>query len=192
MEIITEKNYPIRNIWIYRSAIFALALSPVFLLIWVFFYKSVLVFSVDFLIVFAPMLAFIFLILFVPIVVNLIRRSNFHYSLEANFMVFRQGVISKQNLTVPYGRVQGVFINQNLPDRIFGLASITIEDFSGGGISRMNIDGEVRVGKTTQEFMGFLGNLIHIPGLKKSDAEAVKEFILNKTKDNSTNDSSGL
>jgi membrane protein YdbS with pleckstrin-like domain len=108
-------------------------------------------------------------------------------------MTLHQGIISKQNRNVPYGRIQEVFVHQGLLDKFFGLASLTIQDFSQGGMSAMDVDGYVGSGRSRHEVLGFVGNGIHIPGLKKEDAEELKAIILQKIKENPIEDSqSGL
>lgn len=57
----------------------------------------------------------------------------------------------------------------------------------------MSVGGYVGSGKSRYEALGFVGNKIHIPGLKKDDAEALKAIILQKVKENPIEDSqSGL
>lgn len=191
-EIITENNYPIRNVWLFKDFFISLIFLPL-----VIVYLSVgtggLIFSQGGLLMFFFYLLILVLASGIRVTINILRRSNFHYTLDEHFMVFHQGIISKQNRNVPYGRIQGVFISQKLMDRIFGLASLTIEDFSQGGRSSMNVDGYIGSGKSRREALGFVGNKIHIPGLKKMDAESLKAYILQKVKDNPIEDSqSGL
>ena len=171
---ITEKDYPIQNLWLFKQIIVAIIILPL-------------------LFVFVPFMLIYALALGIPIIINILRRSNFHYALEEKFVVLHQGIISKQNRNVPYGRIQGVFVNQKLFERIFGLASVTFEDYSQGGKSGMSVDGYVGSGKSRREALGFVGNKIHIPGLKKADAEALKAALLQKVKENPIEDNqSGL
>ena len=187
-EIVTEKNYPIDIIWLFKDIIFL----PITLLI---LYPITLTqkyqhhgFPMGDMFLWVCVLA-----LGVPAIYKSLLRINFHYSFEKNFIVLHQGIISKENRNVPYGRIQGVFINQKLFERICGLASLTIEDYSQGGQSVMSIDGYVGSGKGRHEICGFVGNRIYIPALKKEDAEALKAFILQKIKENPVEDrQSGL
>lgn len=189
-EITTEKNYPIQNIWLFKQVIAAFIILPIY---FIFIFSSgggalsnVLLFFLFFMFIFALSRG-------IPVVINALRRSNFHYSLEDKFIVLHQGIISKQNRNVPYGRIQGVFVRQELFDRIFGLASLTFEDYSQGGKSAMSADGYIGRGKHRHEALGFTGNKIHIPGLKKEDAEALKVVLLQRIKENPVEDSqSGL
>lgn len=188
-EIITEKNYPIRNIWLIRKFFPTLIFVPVILL-------TLISGGINSRGATFAGLLFVGGTLFIPIIpiiIDILRRSNFHYAFDNHFMVFHQGIISKQNRNVLYGRIQGVFVNQGLSDKIFGLASLTIEDFSDGGRSVMDAGGYVDSGKSRRESIGFIGNKIHIPGLKKGDAEALKEIISQKIRENPIEDSqSGL
>jgi uncharacterized membrane protein YdbT with pleckstrin-like domain len=191
-EIITEKNYPIQNIWLFKQLLIALIILPIYF-IFIFGVSGGAAFSSGTLFFFIPFIFVFVLVLGIPVFINLLRRSNFHYSLDEKFIVLHQGIISKQNRNVPFGVIQGVFVHQGLFDRIFGLASLTIEDFSQGGKSAMDIDGYIGSGKSRREALGFVGNKIHIPGLKRGDAEELKAIILQKVKENPVEDSqSGL
>ncbi len=170
-KIITEKDYSIRNIWLFKQIIMAIIVLPLVFL-FVFRSNTGALFSSEGIFIFVLFMLIYCLALGIPIIVNVLRRSNFHYALEEKFVVLHQGIISKQNRNVPYGRIQGVFVNQNLFDRIFGLASVTFEDFSQGGKSAMSVDGYVGSGKSRREALGFVGHKIHIPVHKKAHAEA--------------------
>lgn len=193
-EIITEKNYPIRNIWLFKQILAVFIVLPIyFIIILIVSFGEKAGFSSGVMFLTFPILFIFALACGIPVIINILRRLNFHYSLEENFMVLHQGIVAKQNRNVPYGVIQGVFVNQGLFDRIFRLASLTIEDFSQGGKSAMNVGGYVGSGKSRHEVIGFVGNKIHIPGLKKGDAEELKAIILQKMKENPIEDSqSGL
>ncbi|MDO8571528.1 MAG: PH domain-containing protein [bacterium] len=184
--MITERNYPIRNIWLFKPMFFVLTIAPALLIFLTIFY-SMLADIPEILPILSSLFFFTVLISFlffsIRVIINLCQRSNFHYSINENFIVLHQGVISKQNRNVPYGRIQGVFVRQGLFERIFGLASMTFEDFSQGGRSRMSADGLITNGKSGYEAIGFEGNRVHIPGLKKEDAYALHSLILQKVKE---------
>lgn len=111
---------------------------------------------------------------------------KFSLFIRKKFMVFYQGVISKQNLTVPYGRIQEVFLRQILFDKFFNLTSLTISHLSQGGDMLIMRDRHYAP-------IGFIGDKINIHGLKKEDAKALKKLILQKMKENPIEDSqSGL
>ncbi len=109
----TEKEYPITLLWVFKAPIILL-----FFLIIAFFF--------GFLLIYALVALPIFLI------ANPIIRSRFHYSVENKYFVINQGVFRKIQRNLPYGVIQNVFVKQDLFDRIFGLASLKIEDASAG------------------------------------------------------------
>jgi uncharacterized membrane protein YdbT with pleckstrin-like domain len=192
---ITEKQYPIRNIWLFQQIFFSLFVLLIMLIGFFIFAQidGVQIPYMAMLFIFIPFSLIMAMIFCIPLIVNVMKRSRFHYSFDEHFLTLHQGIFSKQNRNVPYGRIQEVFVHQDLFGRIFGLASLTIQDFSQGGISQMDIDGYVGSGKSRREILGFVGNGIHIPGLKKEDAEQLKAIVLQKIKENPIEDSqSGL
>ncbi len=77
-------------------------------------------------------------------------------------------------------------------DRLFGLASLTLENASELGINRTQGQIKLRAQERT-ETVGFSGNNVSIPSLKKQNAEALKGIVLQKIKENPIEDSqSGL
>lgn len=195
--VTTENPYPVQGIWLLKNILSALvyvAIVIVAVIVGSFIFKGTAILIGG---------AYLFLLLLIvpfqviiPLIVNALRRHNFHYTIGDAFMTFHQGILSKQQRNVPYGVIQGVFLHQDLFDRLLGLASLSIEDASQGGKSRANIDGDVLIGgkhKSKVEIIGFMGNKIHIPGLKKENAEALKVVVLQKMKENPIEDSqSGL
>lgn len=179
--IITEKNYPITKLWIFKAPIIIILMNIIALFFGYYF----------------PYLA---LALPVMLVANPLIRANFHYSLDENFFNVRQGVISKKQRNLPYGVIQNVFVKQDIFDRIFGLASLRVENASqaGGGNkerwwNKSYGSKATAYGYGQQDGIGASGNKINIPGLKKTDAEELKNLILQKIKENPIEDSqSGL
>lgn len=191
-EIITERNYPIEGLWIFKS---------------VFGYIAALLISAYLLILFAtkygariPVILYIITpVFFFHLITNILRRATFHYAVEDKFLTLRQGILSKQQRHIPYGVIQNIFLKQDLLDRVFGLASLTIENASRGGGNLMFAPSKkfrwyFATRKKEPEMMpGFIGNKVDIPGLTKQNAEILKGIILQKMKENPIEDSqSGL
>lgn len=80
------------------------------------------------------------------------------------------------------------FVKQDFIDRLLGMASISIENASEGA------GGTSKYSKTERyEIIGFRGNKVVIPGLKKADADSLKNIFLERMKANLIDDSqSGL
>lgn len=161
-QIVTETDYPISKLWIIKAPLIMILISVVALFFNVYF----------------PY--FLIAIPFYLIANPLIRR-NFHYATEAKFLMVKQGIIAKKQRNLPYGVIQHVFVKQDLFDRVFGLATLAVENASQGG-------GKGFFGRNNQreqgDVVGSIGNKINIPGLHKPDAEALKEVILQKMKAN--------
>lgn len=175
-EMVTEQTYPITKLWIFKAPIIITAISAV---AFVFgYYFPYFLIALPFFLIANPLI-----------------RANFHYSTEDKFFVVRQGVFSKKQRNLPYGVIQNVFVKQDLFDRVFGLASLAVENASQGGgkgffkglFSSFNKRGQ------QSETVGSLGNKVNIPGLRKKDAEALKLVLLQRMKENPIEDSqSGL
>lgn len=119
--------------------------------------------------------------------VRMLQRANYHYLLEDHYLTLKQGIIKKQQRHIPYGVIQNLFIKQDLLDRMFGLGALSIENASQGG------DSKLMARNQKNDPLGFSGNSVKIPGLLKQNAEALKQDILQRMKDNPITDTgSGL
>lgn len=180
-EIITEKNYPIQGLWVFKLILgYLLSLIILVPYFWLLRFGE----SKDSEISLYIPLIIIFAIF--HFVVTILRRATFHYSIEGQFLTLRQGILSKQQRHIPYGVIQNLFVKQDLFDRIFGLASLTVENASQGA-------GALATPQQQVEMVGFSGNKVSIPGLTKANAEILKGIVLQKMKENPIEDSqSGL
>lgn len=189
-EVITEKNYPIEAKWIFKS-VWGSVFILLFLISAFFFELATGKFSFYDIIYLA--------IVPINLIIISLRRANFHYSIDDKFMTLHQGILSKQQRNIPYGVIQNIFVKQDLFDRIFDIASLTIEnasqraDSQGAG-TRKIFGMTVSNGRRQQtDMIGFSGNKISIPGLSKQNAETLKGIVLQKMKDNPIEDNqSGL
>lgn len=168
-EIVTEKNYPITKLWIFKAPIIIIVISIVALLFGYYF-------------------PYLVIVLPISLIANLLIRANFHYSTEDKFFVVKQGVFSKKQRNLPYGVIQNVLVKQDWFDRVFGLASFSVENASqGGGKGFFGGSKSFRLSGTYQqqgEAVGSSGNKVNIPGLRKKDAEALKLILLQRMKEN--------
>lgn len=115
---------------------------------------------------------FIFTFIFIYL-----RRKYFHYTLEANFLSTKEGVINRKQRNIPYAVIQHIFVKRDLLDRVFNLASLSIENASEGGRGAV-------VPNRKHETIGSSSNNINIPGLTVENAETLKTLILEKMKEN--------
>ncbi|MBP9814395.1 PH domain-containing protein [Candidatus Woesebacteria bacterium] len=165
--ILTEQDYPIQFVWLYKSLI-----SSLFIVIITFGMASfgyINYFLIAF-VAYAP----------IAFVVSWLARNNFHFALEDKFLLLKQGIISKQERNVPYGVIQHLFVKQDLFDRVFGLASLTIENATKS-MAEIQVQKEQ---KAPIENIGFSGNAVVIPGLNREHAELLKIALLDQMKRN--------
>lgn len=199
--VITDNDYQINILWILKSFIISLMPIIVVFVPFVFYFR---ILNIDKAVFWHDgQLLFYFIIVCVvslySVVLAALRRYNFHYTIETDYLTLKQGIVSKQQRHIPYGVIQNLFVKQDLLDRIFGLASLAIENASqgagsqmvtGGGFFSMFVQSEQR---KQGELVGFSGNQVSIPGLLKQDAETLKQIVLQKMKENPIEDSqSGL
>lgn len=189
-DFITEKQYPIETLWLFKPLFASITSLLILALFWIFVPKS------ESLIFYS--LFFVGSIPFNLFLTYLVRRA-FHFTLEPQFLTLKQGVISKQERHVPYAVIQHLLIKQDVLDRLLGLASLRIEN-AAEGAGKSGFGGSAILGtkeSTSSRHgwiaIGFSGNKINIPGLTKANAEALKEHILANMKANPINDrNSGL
>ncbi|MBX7157247.1 MAG: PH domain-containing protein [Verrucomicrobiae bacterium] len=79
----------------------------------------------------------------------------YFYDLAADYIVIRKGAITPQEITIPYERIQDVYVDQDILDRIFGLYDVHL---SSATVSS--------------------GIAAHIDGLEKSEADGLKHALL--------------
>jgi membrane protein YdbS with pleckstrin-like domain len=182
---ITEEIYPIETIWFLKPLITSLSSIIILALFWIYMSNAELLLLYS--------LLFIGSIPFNIALTYLVRRA-FHFTLEEQFLTLKQGVISKQERHVPYGVIQHLVIKQDILDRLLGLASLRIENASEGA-GKSSFGGSAILGTKEPSSsrygwiaIGFNGNKINIPGLKKANAETLKQHILTHMEANPINE----
>jgi uncharacterized membrane protein YdbT with pleckstrin-like domain len=179
--IITENDYPVESSWILKIPVnfliialsIAISLGLILLPIGILTKEDNLTF-----LVIMGILAFTLMgIGFLSTIIAALSRDNFHYSIENEFMIFHQGIISKQQKNLPYSVIQDLIVTQDIADKLLGLASITIENASFGG-------GQVYAkGRQAKALIGFIGNVVVIPGLTTQNAIDLRKILLSKIRE---------
>ena len=174
-QTVTEKDYPITKLWIFKAPLIAIFVTIIALFFG--YYFPYLVIAIPFWLIANPLI-----------------RSRFHYQTGEKFFDVQQGVFSKKQRHLPYGVIQTVVVKQDWFDRVFGLASLAVEDASQGGGKGLfgSSNKSFRLGGAYQqqgESLGSSGNKVNLPGLKKKDAEALKLIILQRMKENPVEES---
>ncbi|MBI3620049.1 PH domain-containing protein [Candidatus Roizmanbacteria bacterium] len=187
---ITENDYPVESTWILKVPVSFLIVT-VFIVIFIALILLPVAFTESggwliFLIVIGMIIFMMVGIGILSMIIASLSKDNFHYSIEDEFVIFHQGIISKQQKNLPYSVIQDVIVNQDIADRMFNLASVTIENASFGG-------GQMYVkGRQAGALIGFAGNVAVIPGLTIDHAEALKKILLSKIKQFGSTSKAGL
>ncbi len=143
---------------------------------------------------------FIGLFLFFPLYL-LLRKMNYHYSLEDKFLVVEQGIFAKQKRHIPYASLQNVLLMRTFLDTLFGFVTVSIENASGvaGGMMparswywRDRGRHSYLINVMLARMMGIFGNRVSIPGLSARDAVQFRDALLEKFQESRRPDVSGL
>ncbi len=120
-------------------------------------------------------LSIVFLFLFVGIgfkvLYKLIYYSTLSYSIEKDHIIFRGGIISRFERSLPYSKMQHAIIYRTLWQRIFGLSSLSIVTAREGGMN----PGYNRNNQNTNFAMM---NGVYIPDINKEDAIKLRDHII--------------
>ena len=102
-------------------------------------------------------------ILFILILLNnLYQRWYFavyFYDLTPNYVQIKKGPITPREITIPYERIQDIYVDQDLLDRIFGLYDVHLSSATFSS-----------------------GTEAHIDGVEKQAAEGLKALLLETVK----------
>lgn len=162
--IVTEKMYTISTLWIFKAPIILILISIVALFFGIWF----------------P-----YLVILIPIylIANPLIKHNFHYFIEEKVLRVNQGVISKKSFNLPYGVIQNVTVKQDIFDRIFGLSTLNIQNAVGGGAPISPAQARI-INNRQANSLGASKGGVNFVGIKKRDAEILKNIILKKMEEN--------
>lgn len=65
----------------------------------------------------------------------------YFYDLTDNFVIIKKGPIAPTEVTIPYGRIQDVYVDQDILDRIFGLYDVHLSSATVSSGMEAHIDG---------------------------------------------------
>jgi membrane protein YdbS with pleckstrin-like domain len=131
-------------------------------------YFFIMVFGIGFLFLSGGMNVFIFILLIlgffiIPILAYSYQSWYFavyFYDLTQDFIQIKKGPITPREITIPYERIQDVYVDQDLFDRIFGLYDVHLSSATYSS-----------------------GMAAHIDGVEKDAAEGLKEILLRTVKE---------
>jgi len=111
------------------------------------------------------LLAYVIFLYFIAAIVH----HNFYFEVSETSFRKSHGVIHKNDVTIPFNRIQNVNITRSLSDRILGLARIDIETAGNVVTDRTNVGG---ASSTTAEG--------HLPGVTLKQGEEIHDLLLER------------
>ncbi len=179
--LINERSHSIERIWVIKNTILW---SPFCALIPLTFTEKFIFSYFVRAIIICPFLIYLYLTLAI---------KNYHYEFGDNLITLKQGIISKSERNVMYGRIQNICVSQGIINRFMGLASLSIETASeGAGIKFVTQDSQNKA-NLSGALLGFHSNRIGIPGLLYENALELKKVLMERIKSNPIDDAqSGL
>lgn len=179
----TKKYYPIQTIWIFKPFVSLILYVVVMPLLARTFYE--VIFYMIFFVIAAG----------ISTAITYLKVNAFSFDFKDTLVTLNQGIISKQQRDLQYSVIQNIIVKRDIFSRIFGLASFTFENAAGGGgfSNMMKASKNSKYSVYQNDFLGFSGNLVCIPGLKNTDAEKLKTFLMERlTATQRSGDVSGL
>ena len=67
--------------------------------------------------------------------------DTYYYDLQQDYIVIRKDPITPREITIPYERIQDVYVDQDLYDRIFGLFDVHLSSATISSGMEAHIDG---------------------------------------------------
>jgi putative membrane protein len=135
-EKISSGEYPLSGLWIVSQLMGSISLA-VFALLAVWVTKIVtasevggnptiatIFFVLPFVLVFLVLLVFVY---------SLVWKSTFSFDFAEEYIVIHKGIVARQESHTPYRSIQDVLVSQGFLERLFGIATVTIQNAAGGG-----------------------------------------------------------
>jgi uncharacterized membrane protein YdbT with pleckstrin-like domain len=88
--------------------------------------------------------------------------KTYYYNLTDKLLIIYKGILMPREITVPIGRIQDVYVDQDVFDRLFDLYDVHISTATDESTSRAHIDG-VSKGVAEELRKLILGKLHHQP-----------------------------
>ena len=109
---------------------------------------------------------FLFIIIFIAVFLNFLYHyiyyKTYYYNIKEDILVIRKGIFMPDEISIPYNRIQDIYVDRDFLDLLFGLY-------------------DVHVSSATVES----GKDAHIDGVTHGNAVELKEMILDKVQKSS-------
>ncbi len=128
---ISSKTYPISNMWLISASIGAFFSSLLITVVLTFWFGGMLSeFGLPFEFLLVLVCGLFFIALIGSIGWYVVWKSNYYFEFTPDYILLKTGVISRQENHMPYTSIQNVTITQGIVERLFGLATVKIENAS--------------------------------------------------------------
>lgn len=87
----------------------------------------------------------------------------YFYDLHEDYIVIKKGPITPREITIPYERIQDVYVDQDLMDRMFGLYDVHLSSATASSGMAAHVDGLEKAAAD-----GLRADLLHIVGTRIS------------------------
>lgn len=161
---VTEKNYPISIRWVWANVAISLAAFPLYFLY--------LITEVGFVFSLITSLS----VVIINITVVIMQRKYYHFEFGDQYITIQQGVIKRKERHLPYGVIQNVMIKRSFSDRLFGLATINVQNAVQQGKTGYRDSADTTIGSSGTDF--------NLPGQTPKNAEVLRKIVLEKMKEN--------
>lgn len=171
-EDVSSSTYPISNLWFVQS-FFANFWASLGIILFVFvflfggrrndgkiaedIYNAFGLSSIWALLVFW-LVCFVILL-----IVSAVWKMNYHFAFQPEFILQKEGVISRSQRHLPYKAVQDVTLKQGLIERFLGISTVVIENAAQSGSTKKGVS----------------SNSIRIPGQERLKGEKLVEILNN-------------
>lgn len=111
---------------------------------------------------------------------NIWWKKNYYFEFEPEYIVLKQGVISREERHIQYSSIQNVTLKQKISDRILGICDVVIENAAAGSVG-------VMAGMPAGGMPHGISNGIVIPGQMLSDGQKLVEIVNKVTVEKNVN-----
>lgn len=86
-------------------------------------------------------IVFLILIAIIKFVFEIFYLKNYYYNFTEDCLLIRKGVLNITEVIIPFGRIQNVFVDQDIFDRLFGLWDVHVSTVTMHSMMEGHIDG---------------------------------------------------
>ena len=95
----------------------------------------------DWIVFLIPLIVLFSILVFLLIFYQWLYIWTYFYDIDESFLKIRKGVIVRREITVPYNRIQDVYLDQDIMDHILHLYDLYISTATQSSINEAHIDG---------------------------------------------------